>query len=71
MGDDTTLFLTDINSIKIIKEFKIYSGLKLNLDQTEIKKRNPQTQCRKQVNKYKILNAWYSMKYTTFTYDHI
>ena len=40
MADDTTLFLADLNSldvaIHLFKDFEKNSGLKLNLDKTEI-----------------------------------
>ena len=64
MADDTTLFLHDINSLKFaIEDFLIFqkcSGLKLNLDKTEIipigalEGSNPKIA--KNLNKVKIKN---------------
>ena len=39
-ADDTTLYLKDVNSlhkvIDILKSFQLYSGLKINIDKSEL-----------------------------------
>ena len=65
MADDTTLFLSDINSltqaITNFHKFIFCSGLKLNMDKTEIiplgKLRGKITNLPNEINRIKINNA--------------
>ena len=75
MADDTTLFLADIKSltkaITTFREFEKISGLRLNLNKTEIipigKLRNKEINHPEEINQigikhgpFKALGVWYS-----------
>ena len=58
MADDTTLFVTDLQSLKKaieeLKKFQICSGLKLNIEKNEI---IPLGTLRNQLNKKQLLQS--------------
>ena len=76
-ADDTTLFVSNINSIchavKTLNDFEIHSGLKINIDKSEV---IPLGTCRlksitlpKSINKIKINHITLKKLHTWFSHD--
>ena len=78
LADDTTVFVSDTasigNLISVLQNFELCSGLKINIDKTEIipmgTNKNKILRLQKPLNKIKVNNGTFKTLGIWFSYDH-